>query len=144
VLGTRSVKDKFYGNYPASKLILWGYANFDNSKITAANKVMFKCPSDDSYDSQITLISYYDAVFANDKPTAAARYNYNKVQAPAKLTTWFDQHVQLGTLLSNHPKTVNAVYMDGHVKSINLPAGKSFNVETQAGDGWNYLDNAKF
>ena len=144
MLDTRSIKNKFYGNYPASKLILWGYSLEDNSKITAENKAVFRCPSDELYNEKSTVISYFDVIFTKNKPTAAARYNYNEVANPGKVTIWFDQHVNLGTVFTNHQNKVNAVYMDGHVKSITMAADKCFNVETQSGDGWNFLDNSIF
>ena len=141
-VGTRSIKNTFYGNYPAAKLILQGYIGADyNGGITAGNKVVFKCPSDVSYSENNTRISYYDAVFAEDKPQAAARYNINKAQAPGKLAIWFDQHNNLGNAFSNHPHMLNIAYMDGHVESKQLPENKVFSIETQDSDGWEILDN---
>ena len=140
-VGTRRVKDTFYGNYPAAKLILQGYIGADyNGGITAGNKVVFKCPSDVSYSENNTRISYYDAVFAEDKPQAAARYNFNKVKAPGKLAIWFDQHNNLGNAFSNHPNMLNIAWMDGHVEGKLLPENKVFSIETQDSDGWQFLD----
>lgn len=140
MLDTRSIKNKFYGNYPASKLILWGYSLEDNSKITAENKAVFRCPSDELYNEKSTIISYFDVIFTKNKPTAAARYNYNEVANPGKVTIWFDQHVNLGHNNSNHPTMVNAAFLDGHVSSRPLPSGKRYSVESQNSDGWQVLD----
>ena len=88
-----------------------------------------------------TRISYYDAVFAEDKPQAAARYNINKVKVPGKLAVWFDQHNNLGNAFSNHQNMLNIAYMDGHVADKQLPENKVFSIETQDSDGWKFLDN---
>ena len=140
-VGTQTIKkDRFYGNYPASKLILLGYTgNF--GILSEESKKMFKCPSDESYSANNVRISYYDAVFSEDKPQAKARHNLNKVQKPGNLAAWFDQHEQLGNAFSNHVQTVNIAYMDGHVMTKQLPVGKVYSIKSQEADGWSILDD---
>ena len=139
-IGTQAIKNQFYGNYPASKLILLGYTgNF--GILSEESKKMFQCPSDESYSANNVRISYYDAVFSEDKPQAKARHNLNKVQKPGNLAAWFDQHEQLGNAFSNHVQTVNIAYMDGHVMTKQLPVGKVYSIKSQEADGWSILDD---
>lgn len=121
---------------PIGKLLLGGYFGMNLKEITAdAKEKVTKCPSDGKYKDSENM-SYYNAIFAYDSPTAKKRMIIGRDYPGAAI--FFDSHRDLAFANSNHKDIVSVVYLAGHVAS--LPIEKYYNATSQSGDAWQFLD----
>ena len=138
---------------PAEKLIMQGHYGVNTKRFSADIKEKaFKCPSDSSYvgDGSGTRISYYNAILVANTDGKSKKRIIEGTDNPGA-ATWFDCHQGLSTTnaggatnASNHPTTVNILYLGGHVnpKVIKTTEGKS--VADKDANGWAFLDEITY